>query len=828
MAVYITKKQSWIRFLASFFPGAGLAALLCVLVAGPRLGSLYDALLRRRPALGVSRELLIIDTLAPGDLPGLDVSDNILEPSAAASVLLTMTELKAGTLIVQVPILGLSAGGSAEEDEIRYRFDEEFGVLSRNIRNLFDAIRTGSVAPGDSARYVGELVELSERGKERLVAALVRRDEEGITGLEKAARAFGNVRRPGDLLVQVIKRGSSGPAGREALADWGEYSRVQADRDGKLRRIAPVKTGFSPEAREGQVLEHIIYGALKTRYSRSEIETAETGPVLRIQERAGGVDRTLPLDRDGALLFEVPQKGEHFRRIYLKDFLDYDEADRNLRRLLGEAESLGIYSGLEGERNPGYLYDHALSLREDMLESDPAEPGKEEQKAAWIDARNAYFKSLEDFLYGPSEMNLVGGYEELMAEALGEEGIARLTELRDSLIRAFVGLREKYNEVLELRTSLEAALTGSFCILGPSGPEGGEGRGEGVSASFPGNLLRLFRQGAQEPAPEFSGVESSALLANSLLTGRAVAPGRVLWLLLGGAACALLAGLLLRTMGAALSLVTGALFSLLSGAAFSWSFILSGIWLDPLVPAAASAAAALVSFVWALVLKGRFSRQFRLCYGPAISGASLRRVIREGKPRPAEAVTVWAAVVAVRNPGLMAQEDRVNPRSGAEASLAFREKAAGYFRRAGGTVVGSEDDLLLACFGSPLERIALGGRKASSPYADNAHARYAPAVRAAGFVTELLSKEESRLWSYAIDTGECTFTWSPLSGYSAFGRPAVRARILSTLASRYRARVIITAQVNDALPDLPARKLDVLKERDGTGGEAFYELKVGI
>jgi class 3 adenylate cyclase len=738
-----------------------------------------------------------------------------------------MTELKAATLIVQVPILGLSAGGSAEENEIRYRFDEEFGLLNRNIRNLFDAIRTGSVAPGDSARYVGELVELSERGKERLVAALVRRDEEGIAELEKAARAFGNVRRPGDLLVQVIKRGSSDPAGREALADWGEYSRVQADRDGKLRRIAPVKAGFSSEEHEGQVLEHIIYGALKTHYARSEIEMTERGPVLRIQERAGGISRIIPLDRDGALLFEVPQKGEDSRRIHLKDFLDYDEADRNLRRLLGESGPLGIYSGLEGERNPGYLYDYALSLREDMLESDPAEPGREEKKAAWIDARNAYFKSLEDFLYGPSEMNLVDRYEELIAlETLGEEGIERLIQLRDSLIRAFVGLREKYSQVLELRTSLEAALAGSFCILGPSGP--GTAAVPGGDASFPGNLLRLFRPGREEPVPEFSGVESSALLANSLLTGRAVTPGRPLWLLLGGAACAFLVSLLLRTAGAALSLALGVLFSFLSAAAFSWSFILSGVWLDPLVPGAASATAALASFIQALGLKGRLSRQFRLCYGPAVSGPNLRRVIREGKPRPAEAVTVRAAVVAVRNPGLMAQEDRANPRSGADVSLAFREKAAEYFRRAGGTVIGSEGDLLLACFGSPLERIALGGRKASSPYADNAHARYAPAVRAAGFVAELLGREDSRLWLYALDTGECTFTWSPLSGYSAFGRPAVRARILSGLAPRYRAQVIITAQINDALPDLPARKLDILRERDGAGSEAFYELKIRV
>jgi hypothetical protein len=132
--------------------------------------------------------------------------------------------------------------------------------------------------------------------------------------------------------------------------------------------------------------------------------------------------------------------------------------------------------------------------------------------------------------------------------------------------------------------------------------------------------------------------------------------------------------------------------------------------------------------------------------------------------------------------------------------------------------------MVLACFGSPLERVALGRTKLSSPYGDHIHAKGAPALRAVGFVSELLRRDGSDLWYYGIDTGECAFTWSAQSGYSVFGRPAVRARILSGLVSRYRAHVLITASVNEVLPDLPAKKLDILKERDGRGGEAFYEL----
>jgi class 3 adenylate cyclase len=810
MAVYITKKQSWLRALFSFVPGAGAAFLLCFLLSGPRLGPLYDVLLNFRPALPVSGELLIIDTLNRDSLfASPDAPENILEPNAVFLALLAMTELNASTLILEAPILGFSAGGTAGEAEIRYRFDQEFGVLSRNIQNLFDAIRTGSVAPQDASRYVNELVDLSRLGKERLMAALIRRDEEGLRRLEKAAAAFGNVRRPGDLLVQVIRTGAEDDPG--ALADHGEYSRVRPDPDGRLRRIFPVKSEIGGE---GRVLEHIIYGALKPRYRLSTIETLEDGFLLANMGGPGGTDHFIQLDTSGALLFEIPRHGEDFRRINLTDFFDYSRNDERLRRLLGEAEVLGIYRELEGERNPVFLYDYAQSLLEDLLEADGEK--KAGRRIEWINARSSYFEGLEDFLYGPSEMNLVSGYEELIAsEPLGEDGLARLVDLRDSMIRAFVELREAHTQVVELRNKLAAALDGAFCILGPASSS--------AKPAAPGFLGRRFPR--LFPSRSFTDVEASALLANSLLTGRAVQPGRDLWLLASSLCCALLCALLLRATSAFPGLGLGIVFSGFLGAAFSLSFIFSGLWLDPLAIIISSCTVTCISFFWALVLKLRFRRLFRLSYGPCVSRRNLTRLIRAGQPRPGETITARAAVVAVRNPGLLAQEHRLNPRAGAGASLEFRRQAAESFREAGGAIIGGEGDLVLACFGSPLERIALRGK---TPYEDHIHARQAPTVRAAGFVSELLKRPESSLWYYGIDAGECTFTWSALSGYSAFGRPAVRARILSGLVSRYKAKVLITASASEALPDFPAKKLDVLRELEGNEGEAFYELKISI
>jgi hypothetical protein len=537
-----------------------------------------------------------------------------------------------------------------------------------------------------------------------------------------------------------------------------------------LRRIAPIL------AVPGSNSEHVVYGALKNRYRSSIIEYTESGLVLANRGDAAGADAIIPLDKNRAVLFEIPHDGENFKRLRFGEFLEYEEADKSLRRLLGEAEALGVYDGLPGESNPVFLYDHALSLRDELIDI-PAGADKNR----WIDARKQFFTSLDDFLYGPAEMILIGGYEEIIAqESLSEEGAARLTDLRDSLILMFSQLRDTYHKVLDQRRNLESLLAGSFCIMGPL-------------SSRPGDT------------------EASALLANSLLTAQAVKPGRELYLFLGALACALVTCFCIKKRGPAMSLFLGLFLSLLSGAGFSVAFIFTGCWLDPVVPAAAAGSGTLISFFCALRIRRRFSRLFRDAYGPFVSASCLRRLIRSGKPLPSHTLTARAIIVAVRNPLLMTREDRENSLAGARAVLAFQNQAVQVFKKAGAVISGCEGDLVLASFGSPLDGAAVLSHSAA---------------RAADCLSVLLKTPECSAWRFGMDAGVCAFTWSPLSGYSAFGRPVVRARIISGLGSRYKTRVIVTASASEALPDIIARRLDMLKEKDGSAGEAFYELRI--
>jgi hypothetical protein len=333
---------------------------------------------------------------------------------------------------------------------------------------------------------------------------------------------------------------------------------------------------------------------------------------------------------------------------------------------------------------------------------------------------------------------------------------------------------------MDQRRNLESLLAGSFCIMGPLSSRLGD-------------------------------TEASALLANSLLTGQAVNPGRELYLFLGALACVLLTCFCIKKRGPAMSLFLGFFLSLLSGAGFSVAFIYTGLWFDPIVPAAAAGSGTLISFFCALGIRRRFNRAFRQAYGPFVSRSSLRRLIRSGKPLPSQILTARAMIVAVRNPLLMAREDRENSLASARAVLTFQNLAVQVFKKAGAIIAGCEGDLVLASFGSPLESVGVLSHSAA---------------KAADCISALLKTPECSAWRFGMDAGVCAFTWSPLSGYTAFGRPVVRARIISGLGPRYKTRVIVTASASEALPDIIARKLDVLKEKDGSSGEAFYELRI--
>jgi hypothetical protein len=487
-----------------------------------------------------------------------------------------------------------------------------------------------------------------------------------------------------------------------------------------------------------------------------------------------------PVER-GAI-FLVKPEGD-FRRLPLAAFLEYEEAEQELHRLLANAEAQGIYAGLSPESYPGYRYDYARNLRDELLRDPSAE-----QRDRWLIAREHCYRALENFFTGPSEARLVEGYERLIAsEALDVEGIRRITALRNDLILTFRNLREKYAGLLALRDVLEQELPNSFCIMGAPGPE----------------------------------LESSAILANTLLAGAFLKTGsdRKALLLTGAGTLVILAGLCL--LGPWTSLGLGLLLTAVLGTGFSLSFILYGVWMDPLIPVSAALAGVLCSFVFAFLAERRVAARFRSAYGPRMAAGYLGPLIRAGRPFPQETVTVNAGMVAVRDGNLSDTESRNSPEESAAAAAAFREEALRLFSGSGAVMTGIEGDMALFALGSPLERQALTRIKGGIPYDDKGMTPRSPGVRAAALALGIL-KNAPDSWRFAVAAGSCSFSWSPPSGYTARGRAAISARRFSSLCSRYKTRLILSGPLAEGLEDVPLKRLGVLVDQANGDREEFY------
>jgi hypothetical protein len=776
MPSYLNKKKSRIQFLLSCCVSLGAALVVSFFRFGPQLGLWYDVLLGLRPPPPVAGELLLIDTgnaSSPlentggnkGELAG--VPEQILEPETLNSVLLVLNEFKAEALLVQVPIAGFSAEGS--KDDILFSVNEEFSLIGRNIRNLFRAIRTGSVGPSDSERYVGEVIELSEQGKKRLITSLF--NQRGIQ-VEKTAAAFGKVWQSRDLLLGLIHGGGQaagqqdaegGSQDIEAIEAEGAvnfedayriegYSRVQADRDGRVRRIAPVllensdyfslfpynSTGYAAQnfLPESRGIPHVVYRMMQDRYPGCMVEYTRNGYIIRMPNQTGGADRIIPLDVRGNLIFERPRSGADFRYLRLQTILEYEDADRTLRIFLGETENLGFYSGVAPEKNPVFLYDYALSFREDMLE-DPVQANKDR----WIDARNLYFKNLAEFFDNAAERN--NGFK------------------TEEAARKFAVLLEKYQALIKTRQEFERTLASSLCILGYSGKNDRQGQ-----------ILPVL--------PDPTDAYTAALLANSLITGRAVRPVNRFLIVLASFIAALLVNFCIRGSGIFRTFVIGMFLTLLTGAVFSLNFIINTYWIDPFIPLVSCAAGVLTSFLLTAAYKRGFIQQFRNTYSPYVPASALETLIRTAKPLSGETSSSRAVIVAVRNPRIAVLEGGGRPADASREAVRFQTTVARIFKSSGAVIVGCEYGLVMAAFGSPLQNVNNIGSSGIERGAEKAVS-----------VVKKMAKIPKAPWYFSLDLGECAFTLSGLSGYTASGQTVLRCRVLSALAVRRKNKVLL-------------------------------------
>jgi len=715
MSAFISFKQSIIILVCGTVCAAGTAFLLNIFLAGPKLGLVYDFLLNRRQQPPISREVLIIKTR------------DYVESSDVFSALITMTEMEASNLVLTARISGSSSRIIVTETEIRSRFLDEFVILGNNVRNMFEAIRSGSIPPAQAPIYIERLVDLTEQGRDRLLSALINRDEDLI----RSITLFGNFTEA--ELKPVF------------------------DQDGKLRRISPVEKESS--------YEHPVYNVLKRRFAVSQIYDSDEGQILKLR-RFDGEEIEIPLDNNGNIL----ALGQDFRSIDIELFSEYEEAGRAMSRALKKADELGAFSQTIPEYSPLFIDNYVYELREELLKY----PDRE-KRIAWTTAREDYFNKLEDFLYGPAEMSIVNGYEEVIAgeNTLKKEGLLKLSDMRDELIRSFIAMREEYTHLSRLHSKLKEELTSSFCIMGPD-----------------------------------NNTAYSAALANVLITTNHIKPVYERYILFWSITAAFIILLIIFKMRPLLMLFAGLSSCAAAALAFGLFFIFTAYWIDPIIVFGSSAAGTLVVFYCKCTILRYRARRFHDAYGAAVSADVLKELIRRGRPRVSEISFAKAAVIAIKDTNLLKTENREKPHEAGNAQKAFFTTAKKILFDSGAVIAGYEGDTILACFGSPLCKDN-----------DNVNGIVNHTANACLLVKELLDDNERKSWRFGIDAGECTFSCSPETGFSVNGRSVVRARVLVLKTVRFNVRSLVTAAVREKTNSI-IKKIGSFNN----GDDVFFEL----
>lgn len=707
MPAFISMKKSFIFFLSGLICAGGMAFLANYGLSGPKLGPVYDFLLNLRPAPPVSQEILLINT------------DEFAEGGDIFSALMTLTEMEASNLFLTARVFGTSPVAGTES-EIRRQFYDEYALLGNNIRNLFEAIRTGSVQPSQAPLFVNRLVELNEQSRERLLSVLIDRDED----LLRAIAVFENY-----LEVDT-----------KPLYDW----------DGKLRRVKPVYIELS--------VEHPVYSSLKNRYAVSRITYTEYGKSLVLVDYNKNETEIL-LDKDGNII--IPGRGS-FRSIDISLFREYEEACRSMRRVLKEAGDLGVFSRTLPEQSPLLLEDYALTLREELLKAPD-----NEKRTAWIQARNSYFKNLDNFLYGSAEALIVRGYEEVIAgeNTLKQEGISKLVNMRNEIIRVFAAMRENHKELLRVHQQLANELHSSICIMGP-----------------------------------YDNTAYSAILANALLTGGHIRPAFYLYTLYLSVGASFFILLIIFRMRPFLLLFMGIILSAFAAFVFGGHFVYTAYWIDPTIVFISSLSGTLVIFFCKRATLRRRARYFRAAYGAAVSRSVLRELINRGKPNISETSVTSAAVIVIRDFNLLNREDYEKSGEAGRAQKTYYESVKKVVFKAGAVIAGFHGDTVIVCFGSPLDYVS------------------EPIVRAYTMVKQLLNSDKNS-WRFGIDAGKCTFSWSPETGFTVNGRPVGRAKILASKNARFETRALVTEIVREAT-NLNVKKIGTLRDEY----DSFYEM----
>lgn len=718
----------------------------------------YDILMNLRPPLEAPPDLVVIDTK--------DGAKDYLSSDDTVRVLTILSAMDSRLAVFQTNV-GLPDEYQRFSNSDRQQLvHKEFSRIQKNITNLFDGIRLGSVRPQDASRYVQDINGLVEESKNRILLTLAESGNTSELELEKARALFNRVILCDDLLW--------GDSTGGALEVWGGqavYSRVDRDSDGIVRRMFPVK-----ELPNKKLIHAGLALLISSIGGDAALQRTETAWQI-------GTDRVqyeLPLDTRGRLLLQRP---DMYKTISFKDIIAYQDQEKKLYETFKEMERSGYFIHLDALQYPTTLYEYAKSLEIEILESP-----LEERVWQWREARNAFYRAASDVLQGPAERAIIQGYDELLAaEALEEGGKERIRSLKELASQAFSWARKAHDELLVLHSHLESTLRNTYCIIGSTSGD----------------------------------ADATVALLSTILSRSFIHPGKPYYLFLANTVLLLLLYSATMVFTPPLFFIFSLVITIISFLGTAGLFVIGGYWYAPLLPVSVVLGTAILYELEQSLVLLYMRRHQELALKERMTPAAFKGFVRgiplselASVPTPLEIQEADALILCVRHASFVGDEPPVSLKDFAKNVKLFRQKASDLIMQQGGTILWMDGEVLFAAFGFPF-RNSVRAWKPAKEALDASRAVFA------AFDTEPVTA--------GMDYGTSAFYYDVLSGYSALGRVSIHARVLSGLAGRYGVRLLCTEGALNVLQTqvdepLGQQSIDTLVDKQEGRDIRFYAI----
>ncbi|NNM54537.1 MAG: CHASE2 domain-containing protein [Spirochaetales bacterium] len=363
-----------------------------------------------------------------------------------------------------------------------------FSSISGNATDLLNAVKQHQLPVSQMGPFISQLDTLSQQTQAHILDKVTTLTRNNDDYLGQAAKVFGHAfftintldyHDPGvseTLRQQAIDRfslkdvsalhGFYRPTVDIRPSIWpilsqGEgagFPSVHVDRDGVRRRIDLL------ESYRGHEFAQLGFVALLSELGNPQILAYPHHLVLK-QAHWHGVtkDIVIPLDANSRMLINWPHESfdKSFRHLPFYDLLLPQVQEQALMDNLQAMQQAGY---LAYATDPNFLqgYQEAQAMRQKALST-----GDTSAMTAYAVTRVKFFQNAKDFLEGNAEQRLMADINAALATpGITPDQTAQMQGARQDAQKIFHDTRAILDKILELRATLQKALSGSFCIIG--------------------------------------------------------------------------------------------------------------------------------------------------------------------------------------------------------------------------------------------------------------------------------------------------------------------------------------------------------------------------